>query len=65
MKVDYYAITLRVKSFGDGEFATVAQIPNCFFEIAEKLSQTQRSQQSPRVIAIFISLRIMMERHIS
>lgn len=36
MEVDYYAITLRVKSFGDGEFATVAQIPNCFFEIAEK-----------------------------
>lgn len=42
MKVDYYAITLRVKSFGDGEFATVAQIPNCFFEIAEKLSTSER-----------------------
>lgn len=42
MEVDYYAITLRVKSFGDGEFATVAQIPNCFFEIAEKLSTSER-----------------------
>lgn len=42
MKVDYYAITLRVKSFGDREFATVAQIPNCFFEIAEKLSTSER-----------------------
>lgn len=42
MKVDYYAITMRVKSFEAGAFDTVAQIPSSFFKIAEKLSTPER-----------------------